>query len=374
VSVDRAPLDRTRRWRWWAAAFVVLAIAAVPAAADGRTQALSLVHIAKLNAPLYATAPAGATGKLYVVERLGEIITLTNGQPAATPFLDISSLVTTSNEEQGLLSMAFDPDYAKNHRFYVDYTDVNGDTRVMRYVSNGTTAIPSSAHQLLYVKDFAPNHNGGQLQFGPDGRLYWSNGDGGGEGDPNDNGQNLSRPFAKIMRLNVNAASPRWQLVAYGLRNPWRFSFDRANGDLYIGDVGQNKWEEIDYLKRGYSSIANFGWKHYEGNHVYDASTPLLTTGHYVPPIVEYSHQDGNCAVIGGFVYRGASVKSAVGRYFYGDNCTGIVWSLKVVNGHATDVRVEPFKVPGLSAFGQDSQGELYLMSYWTGDIFRLAG
>ena len=134
--------------------------------------------------------------------------------------------------------MAFDPGYAKNHRFYVDYTDVNGNTRVVRYLSNGTTGIPSSAKQLLFVKDFAPNHNGGQLQFGPDGRLYWGNGDGGGEDDPNDNGQNLTRPFAKIMRLNVNAAKPRWKLVAYGLRNPWRFSFDRATGDLYIGDVG----------------------------------------------------------------------------------------------------------------------------------------
>ena len=159
------------------------------------------------------------------------------------------------------------------------------------------------------------------------------------------------------MRLNVNAAAPTWQLVAYGLRNPWRFSFDRKTGDLYIGDVGQDKWEEIDYLKRGYAGIANFGWKHYEGNHIFDAGTALLTTGSYVPPITEYSHDGGNCAVEGGFVYRGTSVPAALGRYFYGDYCTGVVWSLKVVNGKATGVRVEPFKVDGLSGFGQDSQG-----------------
>ena len=150
--------------------------------------------------------------------------------------------------------MAFDPGYAKNHRFYVDYTDRTATRGSSATSRTGRPAIPSSAKQLLFVKDFAPNHNGGQLQFGPDGRLYWGNGDGGGEGDPKDNGQNLGRPFAKIMRLDVNAAEPRWQLVAYGLRNPWRFSFDRQTGDLYIGDVGQDKWEEIDYLPRGFGA------------------------------------------------------------------------------------------------------------------------
>ena len=148
----------------------------------------------------------------------------------------------------------------------------------MQYRSNGTSAIPSSAKQLLFVKDFASNHNGGQLQFGPDGRLYWGNGDGGGGGDPQHNGQSLARPFAKIMRLNIDAAKPRWQLVAYGLRNPWRFSFDRATGDLYIGDVGQDAWEEIDYLRKG-AGRANFGWNRYEGRHSYDPSTQAADGG-----------------------------------------------------------------------------------------------
>ena len=206
------------------------------------------------------------------------------------------------------------------------------------------------------MKDFAPNHNGGQLQFGPDGRLYWGNGDGGGAGDPGGNGQSLARPFAKIMRLNINAKNPRWSLVAYGLRNPWRFSFDGKTGDLYIGDVGQDNWEEIDYLKRGTETIANFGWNRFEGTHVYDGITKMLTRGVYHPPVAEYSHEDG-CSVTGGYVYRGTKIPSAVGRYFYGDYCSGLVWSLKIVGGKATGVRREPFTLGGLSSFAQGADG-----------------
>ena len=184
-----------------------------------------------------------------------------------------------SGGEQGLLSVAFDPKYAKTHRFYVDYTDKNGDTHVVQYRSNGTAAIPSSAKQLLFVKDFASNHNGGQLQFGPDGLLYWGNGDGGGGGDPQHNGQNLNRPFAKIMRIDVNAAKPRWRLVAYGLRNPWRFSFDRTTGDLYIGDVGQDQWEEVDYLRRG-AEPRQLRLEPLRGTHIYDADDTAAVERH----------------------------------------------------------------------------------------------
>ena len=254
--------------------------------ASARTDALHLALVAHFNAPVYATVAPGEPGNLYVVEQAGVIRVLSGTTIRATPFLDIRSLVL-SGGEQGLLSVAFDPAYQKSHRFFVDYTDKNGDTHVVEYRSNGTRAIPSSAKQRLFVKDFAPNHNGGQLQFGPDGRLYWGNGDGGGAGDPGGNGQSLARPFAKIMRLNINAKSPRWTLVAYGLRNPWRFSFDRKTGDLYIGDVGQDNWEEVDYLKRGTTTIANFGWNRYEGTHVYDGITKLLTRGVYHPPVVE---------------------------------------------------------------------------------------
>jgi glucose/arabinose dehydrogenase len=175
------------------------------------------------------------------------------------------------------------------------------------------------------------------------------------------------------MRLIVNVPKPRWTLVAYGLRNPWRFSFDRKTGDLWIGDVGQGSWEEINYLKRGTSTIANFGWNHFEGRHVYDSSTALLTRGVYHPPVTEYSHSDG-CSVTGGYVYRGKKVPAAAGRYFYGDYCSGIVWSFKPSGGRATGLRREPFSVKGLSSFAEGSDGELYLTSVDSGDLYRLAG
>jgi glucose/arabinose dehydrogenase len=353
-------------------ALPVLAAATLLGAASARGAGLHLVRVAQADAPVYATAVPGEPGRLYIVEQAGRIVVLERGHIAPTPFLDIRSLVA-SGGERGLLSVAFDPHYAVNHRFYVDYTDVNRDTRVVRYRSDGTRAVPSSAAQLLFVKDFAPNHNGGQLQFGPDGRLYWGNGDGGGGGDPQHNGQSLSRPFAKIMRLDVDSPGARWQLVAYGLRNPWRFSFDRANGDLYIGDVGQDSWDEVDYLRHGTATIANFGWNHFEANHVYDASTALLARGRYVSPVVEYPHSAG-CSVSGGYVYRGAGVPSAAGRYFYGDYCSGTIWSLRIVAGRATGVRREPFAVKGLSSFGEDAAGELYLMSVGSGTVYRLAG
>jgi glucose/arabinose dehydrogenase len=339
--------------------------------ASARGDALRLVRVAHFDSPVYATSAPGEPGNLYVVEQAGVIRVLSGGRIRSTPFLDIRPLVL-SGGEQGLLSVAFDPAYAKTHRFFVDYTDRTGDTHVVEYRSNGTRAIPSSAKQRLYVKDFASNHNGGQLQFGPDGRLYWGNGDGGGGGDPQHNGQSLARPFGKIMRLDINASTPRRTLVAYGLRNPWRFSFDRANGDLYIGDVGQNAWEEVDYLKRGTKTVANFGWNHFEASHVYDSSTRLLARGVYHRPIAEYSHSEG-CSVTGGYVYRGTKVPAAAGRYFYGDYCSGTVWSLKVASGRATGARREPFSVRGLSSFGQDADGELYLTSVDSGNLYRLS-
>jgi glucose/arabinose dehydrogenase len=358
------------------AAFVLAACggAALLTGASARGDALHLVRVAHFDAPVYATAAPGEPGNLYVVEQPGRIRVLAGGRIRSTPFLDITSQVL-SGGEQGLLSVAFDPNYKKTRRFYVDYTDKNGDTHVVQYRSNGRTAILSSARQLMFVKDFASNHNGGQLQFGPDGLLYWGNGDGGGAGDPQRNGQSLARPFAKIERLNVNAPGrPRWKLVAYGLRNPWRFSFDRANGDLYIGDVGQGDWEEIDYLPRGTKTVANFGWNRFEGNHVYSSSTQLLSTGSYRAPVTEYSHADGSCSVTGGYVYRGTKVSSAAGRYFYGDYCSGKIWSFKPSGGRATGVRQEPISLGGLSSFGQDAAGELFLMSVSSGWLYRLAG
>ena len=350
----------------------LLALALVAGVGSGAAHNASgrLVQVARFDAPVYAAAPPGVNGVLYVVQQAGEIVVWQGGRVRPQPFLDIRSKVR-SGGEQGLLSVAFDPGYATNHLFYVDYTDLNGDTRVVRYRSNGTAAISSSAKQLLFVKDFASNHNGGQLQFGPDGWLYWGNGDGGGGGDPEHNGQNLTRPFAKIDKLNVRVAGAHWKLVAYGLRNPWRFSFDRATGDVYIGDVGQGEWEEIDYLPHGTENLVDFGWSHYEGNHIYNDSEPLVGPGSYAPPVYEYAHSEG-CAVDGGYVYRGSKLPANAGRYFFGDNCSGNVWSLEVVNGTATAVRKEPFTVAGLSSFAVDNAGELYLMSVSSGNLYRL--
>jgi glucose/arabinose dehydrogenase len=322
-----------------------------------------------LSSPVYATAPRSEPGRLYIVEQGGLIRVLERGRLRPRPFLDVRRLIT-SGGERGLLSVAFHPDYARNHRFYVNYTDLNGDTRVVEYRSNGRSALPRSARQLLFVKQPYPNHNGGQLQFGPDGKLYVGMGDGGSGGDPDDNGQNLSTRLAKLLR--TDPLRVKWEVAGYGLRNPWRFSFDRATGELYIGDVGQGAWEEIDYRPRG-APVANFGWARYEGNHEYK-DVPLGGSAPLVAPVVEYSHEEG-CSVAGGYVYRGSAVPVARGRYFYGDSCSNKVWSIVVRDGRATDLRSEPLTVGGsgfgLVSFGEDARGEVYLVSI-AGRIYRL--
>jgi glucose/arabinose dehydrogenase len=244
---------------------------------------------------------------------------------------------------------------------------------VVEYRSDGTRAIESSARQLFFEKQPFSNHNGGQLAFGPDGMLYIAMGDGGSGGDPNNNGQTFTTKLAKIWKMDVNAANPQPVLAEYGLRNPWRFSFDRATGDLYIADVGQGAWEEVDYVPRArLDQVMNFGWAVYEGRAPYDRSRKLDPRGPYRGPIQVYSHALG-CSVTGGFVYRGKARKDLVGRYFYGDYCSGIVWSFKVVKGKPTAFRKERFSIPSLSSFGEDSRGGLYAVSQ-SGTIYRIAG
>jgi glucose/arabinose dehydrogenase len=325
-----------------------------------------------LDSPVHLAAPAGEPGRLYVVEQKGTIRVIQNGKVLAQPFLDIQSLIQ-SGGERGLLSVAFHPRYAQNHLFYVDYTDTNGDTRVVEYRSDGARAIPSSARQLFFEKQPFANHNGGQLAFGPDGLLYIGMGDGGSGGDPYNNGQTFGNKLAKIWKLDVNASDPQPVLAEYGLRNPWRLSFDRATGDLYIGDVGQGSWEEIDYVPRArLGQVMNFGWAVYEGRAPYDRNRTLDPRGPYRAPIRVYSHALG-CSVTGGFVYRGKARADLVGRYFYGDYCSGTVWSLKVVKGKATSFRKEPFTISSLSSFGEDARGGLYAVSQ-RGVIYRIAG
>jgi glucose/arabinose dehydrogenase len=333
---------------------------------ESRELALKEV-VSGLDSPLFATAAPGEPNRLYVVEQPGRIRVLQDGRLEQKPFLDIVGLVT-SGGEQGLLSVAFHPDYAQNRLFYVDYTDLAGDTRVVEYRAGGSS--PRKVRELLFVDQPYVNHNGGQLQFGPDGLLYVGMGDGGAGGDPENRAQDLSERLGKLLRLDVDRPGAEWELIAYGLRNPWRFSFDRENGDLYIGDVGQGAWEEIDYLPAEARGLVNFGWDAFEGNHVYEDKEPN-GAGRLVGPIAEYSHDDG-CSVTGGYVYRGEAVPAARGHYFYGDYCSGTVWTLEVSGGEASRPRHEPFTVGALASFGEDSGGELYLVSL-DGAVYRLA-
>ncbi len=324
-----------------------------------------------LASPLYVTAPRNQQDRIYVVEQAGRIRVVVKGKLRAQPFLDITGLIS-SGGERGLLSVAFHPAYAKNHRLYVDYTDRQGDTRVVEYRSSTgfDRVLPGTARQLLFVHQPYANHNGGQLQFGPDGQLYVGMGDGGSGGDPQNNAQNLGSMLGKLLRLNVSSGGARAQIAAYGLRNPWRFSFDRKTGDLYVGDVGQNQFEEVDYVKRATKGLLNFGWRVYEGDSRFRADQTPAPQGRLVFPIATYSHAEGACSVTGGYVYRGTSVPSVRGRYFYGDYCNGRVWSLHVSGGKATGRRQERFNVPQLSSFGEDARGELYATSL-NGTVYR---
>ena len=335
---------------------------AVPAA-PGR-QALSIRRVASgLDSPTHLAATRSEPGRLYVVEQPGRIRVLEGGRLRDEPFLDIRSLVR-SGGEQGLLSVAFHPRYASNRRFYVDYTDLDGHTNVVEYRSNGRVALPGTARRLLFVRQPYANHNGGQLAFGPDGRLYVGMGDGGSGGDPENRAQSMSSLLGKL--LSIDVATKRLRIEALGLRNPWRFSFDRTTGDLWIGDVGQNAWEEIDFLPRRSPGLENYGWDVLEGRASFESKP--FGRGRLVRPIAVYSHDSG-CSVSGGFVYRGSAVPAAKGRYFYGDYCSGLVWSLK--RGVRPLVRREPFRVDGLASFGEDARGELYLVSQ-RGTIYRL--
>jgi glucose/arabinose dehydrogenase len=316
--------------------------------------------------PVYVAQPKSEPGRLYVVERSGRIVTLAGGKRRT--FLDIRSRVESGYTEQGLLSLAFHPGYAKNHLFYAYYTNKTGDVEIDSFRSRAGRAVASSRKRLLVVNHRAnDNHDGGQLEFGPDGRLYAGTGDGGSGGDPPNNSQDLSRKLGKLLRLSGG----RWQIYAYGLRNPWRFSFDRANGDLYIGDVGQDAWEEIDYRPHSATGLANYGWSAYEGRASYKPSR-LNRAGTLVGPVQVYSHAGGNCSVTGGYVYRGSAAPSARGRYFYGDYCTGILWSLRISGGKAVDNRRESSHLPSLSSFGQGANGDLYAVSL-DGGLYKLA-
>ena len=353
------------------AAVVLAAFAGgVALAAGDRSDrsALRLIRVAQVDQPVHATAPRNERNNLYIVERTGRIRVRVGGQLRARPFLDVRSRVSTGSE-QGLLSMAFHPRYARNRLFYVNYTDTSGDTRVIEYRSRGLSRAPRQTRQILFVEQPYSNHNGGQIAFGPDGYLYVGMGDGGSGGDPQNRAQNLRSLLGKLLRLNVNIGRPKPVIVGYGLRNPWRFSFDRQTGDLYIGDVGQNTREELDFTPRRSPGLENYGWRVYEGKERYTNETPN-SAGKLVMPYVDLPNPP-NCSVIGGFVYRGSAVPSAKGRYFFSDNCASRVRSVAAKGGKS--IRDEPFRVDGSSSFGEDARGELYIMSVTGGSVYKIA-
>jgi glucose/arabinose dehydrogenase len=326
-------------------------------------------YLGGFDAPVYVTTAPGDADTLYVVEQPGTIRIVRDGKISGT-FLDIRSLVV-SGGEQGLLSMAFSPAYASNHLFYVSYTNVDGNSRVVRYRSANGVGVPSSARILLRVRQPYSNHNGGLLMFDKRGYLYFGLGDGGSGGDPNQNAQNMHTRLGKLLRSRSKSPNTRWKTVGLGLRNPWRFSFDAATDNLWIGDVGQDTWEEVDFRSAArLDKRANYGWSRYEGYSVYSSSHTYAKAGGKVRPVIVYSHSHG-CSITGGYVYRGSAIRAARGRYFYGDYCAGTIWSFRVGKHGRASAAVVSGEVPSLSSFGVDGHGGLYATSLG-GTLYRL--
>jgi glucose/arabinose dehydrogenase len=357
---------------------------ATPGTESSRKKGVRLVRIGRFDSPLFVTAPPGDGRRLFVVEQTGRIRVLVGGKRRARPFLNLARDITAGGE-QGLLSMAFAPDYKKTGRFYVDFTDRNGNTRIQEFTrSKGSPdrADRGSRRQLLFIRQPYPNHNGGLVLFGPDGYLYVGMGDGGAAGDPENRAQNLNSLLGKLLRIDPRpgaSVSPpsnpfvgrpgRDEIYAYGLRNPWRFSFDRKTRDLYIGDVGQDSREEIDYTARGTASGTDYGWSCFEGKRRYNGSRRCPNP---VPPVLDYGRRGGECSVTGGVVVRDPRLAALAGRYVYGDYCTGVLRSFRIVNGKATGDRRVGLTVPSLSSFGQDARGRVYATSL-NGAVYRLS-
>ena len=320
-----------------------------------------------LDSPVGIASTASQPKRLYVAEQRGTVRVILNGRLRSGLFMDLRGRVRAGGE-QGLLGLAFDPLYARNRFVYVNYTDINGATRVVRYRTNGTRALPASARLLLRVEQPFGNHNGGHLVFGPDGRLWVGLGDGGSGGDPRGYAQSMSSLLGKMLRLDVRRPGSAPEIVGLGLRNPWRYSFDRATGDLYIGDVGQGDIEEVNFRSRSATGLQNYGWNAYEGSRRY--SDAAVGPGQLVFPVFEYGHDQG-CSVTGGFVYRGRARPAERGRYLAGDYCSGIIWAFRVASGAAQGVQRLPFRIPSLTTFGEDVAGELYAASQ-NGTVYRL--
>jgi glucose/arabinose dehydrogenase len=382
-------------WTLPLVALAGLAAAVIAAAAHAQTPLTTELVVDGLSSPVFVASEPGDASRLFVVERGGVIRVVDSGSLLATPFLDISSQVSLTSE-QGLLGLAFHPDYATNGHFFVNYTDGSGDTVVARYTVSGdpNVADPASATTILTVPQPAPNHNAGMLAFSPvDGYLYIGMGDGGGANDTYSNGQDPQTLLGTMLRIDVDGGTPYAvppdnpfvgdataldEVWAYGLRNPWRYSFDRETGDLYIGDVGQGAREEVDYQPFDSAGGENYGWPVAEGTACLGGSGDCGTQSGFTPPIHEYTHSDGN-AVTGGYVYRGSAIPDLQGAYFFGDYGFARIWTLRVENGAATGLqeRTAELDPPGSDAittvvsFGEDADGELYVVDV-SGAIYRI--
>jgi glucose/arabinose dehydrogenase len=338
--------------------------------------------------PTYLTNAKDGSGSMFVVEKEGWVKIIKKGRVLSAPFLDIVPKVRSKESERGLFSVAFHPNYKQNGRFFVNYTNLNGDTVISEYKvgNNPDKAEMESERIILTIKQPASNHNGGQLQFGPDGHLYIGMGDGGGLGDPWGNAQNKKVLLGKMLRIDIDSGEPygiptnnpfagkieaREEIWATGLRNPWRFSFDSVTGDMYIADVGEHDWEEIHFQPANSKGGENYGWNLMEGFHDFQLTKgfdkSLLTM-----PVLEYGHDQG-CSVTGGYIYRGKRHSTISGTYFFSDFCSGKIWGLRRNQEREwewTELQGTPLKV---SSFGQDEDGEIYVLDFKTGDIYRLS-
>jgi glucose/arabinose dehydrogenase len=356
-------------------------------ATHGTAAKVRLVQVGSFRQPVGVTGAPGDPSRVFVVQKGGQVMLLLDGRVQRRPFLDIAELVNSQDTEQGLLGLAFAPDYANNGLFYVDYTIADNDIRVVQYrrsAGNANLADAASARVVMTIDHHRyTNHNGGQLAFGPEGDLYIGVGDGGSEDDPEDNGQNTDTLLGKILRIdpspdggytvphtNPFVGQPHKQadIWAYGLRNPWRFSFDHTTGALIIGDVGQSLQEELDFVPAGTGAGANYGWSVWEG----DRRNKPGNAPHAVFPVLIARHSSGYCAIVGGYVVRDRSLPSLYGRYLFGDYCRPQIESVKLSLGKATDLRATGLNVSATSSFGEDASGHIYVASL-DGPVYRIA-
>jgi len=364
---------------------------ALPSFDPATTQIAVSQVVGNLASPLFVTHAGDGSNRMFVVEKEGRIRIVQDGALLEAPFLAIVERVGSSSSEQGLLGLAFPPNYTESGSFFVNYTDRAGDSVVARYqvTEDANLADPASEFMVIQYEQPAPNHNGGMLLFGPDGMLWIGTGDGGSAGDPLGNGQNPQAILGKMLRLDVTSdpsqpyiipADNPWvtedwgtldvrdEIWALGLRNPWRYSFDRATGDLWIADVGQFVYEEVNVVLAGSTGGINFGWNIMEGMHCYGQDT--CNEDGLTLPILEYTHE-GHCSVTGGYVYRGAAYPQLNGVYFYGDYCSGHVWAAYPDGNGAWQNVLALESTLTLSSFGEDESGELYLVDY-SGGVYKL--